>query len=272
MDARLSGQSTAAHLTALVEAARLLSSPLTLDGVLDALQSQACTLLGADGASIHLVAPDGRNFVRRRLSSFANLGNAEIAVGDLLPADAFMAEAVASGRAAFAPDFQHDPRVADDVAQVIPHVVSSLAAPLVADGETVGILLMHWSRRVEIDGGQIAVVEALASHAGVAIRNARLHEGAIEAARLEGTVKTARAVAHSINNHLTRVIAAAELLELELDGQARYAGLLSSILEAGDEAARFVARLQQALRFVEQPTPIGPALDLDRAVDIEASG
>jgi GAF domain-containing protein len=270
VDARLSDGS--AYLAALVEAARLVSSSLTLDGVLDALQSQARTLLGADGTSIHLVSPDGRNFVRRRLSSFANQGTTRIEVGDVLPPDQFIAEAVSRGQAVFAPDFQNDPRVADDVGRVVPHVVSSLVAPLVADGATVGILLMHWSRRVEVDGGQMAVVEALASHAGLAIRNAQLHEAAVEAARLEGTVKTARAVAHSVNNHLQRVIAAAELLQLELDGEARYAGLLTSILEAGDEAAHFVARLQQALRFIEQPTPIGPALDIERAADVEASG
>ena len=272
MGGRLSGQSTATQLAALVEAARLLSSALTLDDVLEALQAQAGALLGADGASIHLVAPDGRNFVRRRLSPFANRGQVAIEVGDLLSPDGFIAEAIATGRSAFAPDFQHDPRVADDVGRLIPDVVSSLVAPLVADRETLGILRMHWSRRVEVDEGQVAVVEALASQAGVAIRNARLHEAAVEAARLEGTVKTARAVAHSVNNHLTRVIAAAELLQLELDGELRYAGLLSSIVEAGEEAARFVARLQQALRFVEQPTPIGPALDVERSLDIGASG
>jgi GAF domain-containing protein len=272
MERSLSGPSTADHLAALVEAARLLSSSLTLDGVLEALQAQAGALLGADGASIHLVAPDGRNFIRRRLSSFVNRGEETVAVGDLLPPDGFISEAVTTGRAAFAPDFQRDPRVADDVGRVIPDVVSSLVAPLVADRETLGILLMHWSRPIEVDDGQIAVVEALASQAGVAIRNARLHEAAIDAARLEGTIKTARAVAHSVNNHLTRVIAAAELLELELGGEPRYAGLLSSIVDAGEEAARFVARLQHALRFVEQPTPIGPALDVERSVDIEASG
>jgi GAF domain-containing protein len=271
MEGRLGGQSTAIQLAALVEAARLLSSSLTLDDVLEALQAQAGALLGADGASIHLAAPDGRNFVRRRPSSFANGSQVQIAVGDLLPPDGFIAEAVATGRAAFAPDSQRDPRVADVVGRVSPDVVSSLVAPLVADRETLGILLMHWSRRVEVDDGQVAVVEALASQAGVAIRNARLHEAAVEAARLEGTFKTARAVAHSVNNHLTRVIAAAELLQLELDGELRYAGLLSSIVEAGEEAARFVARLQQALRFVEQPTPIGPALDVEGSVDIEAS-
>jgi GAF domain-containing protein len=272
MDDRLRAQSTAAQLAALVEAARLLSSPLTLDGVLDALQAEARRLVGADGASIHLLAPDGRNFVRRRLSTFANRGTEAIAVGDLLPPDGFISEAVATGRSAFAADFQRDPRVAEDVGRVIPHVVSSLVAPLVADGATMGILLMHWSRRVELDGGQVAVVEALASQAGVAIRNAQLHEAAVDAARLEGTVKTARAVAHSVNNHLTRVIAAAELLQLELNTEPRYAGLLTSIIDAGDEAAQFVARLQQALRFVEAPTPIGPILDLERAVDAEASG
>ncbi|HEY3108706.1 MAG TPA: GAF domain-containing protein [Chloroflexota bacterium] len=272
MDGRLSGQSTATQLAALVEAARLLSSSLTLDDVLEALQARAGALLGADGAAIHLAAPDGRNFVRRRLSGSANGGKAPIEAGDLLAPDGFIAEAVATGRVGFAPDFRHDPRAADDAGRAIPDVVSSLVAPLVADGETLGILLMHWSRRVEVDDGQIAVVEALASQAGVAIRNARLHEAAVEAARLEGTVKTARAVAHSVNNHLTRVIAAAELLQLELDGELRHAGLLSSIVEAGEEAARFVARLQQALRFVEQPTPIDPALHLERSVDIEARG
>jgi GAF domain-containing protein len=260
----------AAQLTTLLEATRLVSSSLALDDVLSALQDGARRLTGADGASIHLRAPDGRNFVRRRLSDFVRRGETDVRVGDILEADQFMLEAVETGRAAFAPDFQRDPRVAADVGRVVPHVVSSLVAPLRVEGDTLGILLMHWARRVELDPTQVAVVEALAAQAGIAIRNAQLHESLVASARLDGAVKTARAVAHSVNNHLGRVVASAELLQLELEGSLDAPGaasLLGTIIAASDDAARVVMQLQQTLRFVEQPTAVGPALDLERASD-----
>jgi GAF domain-containing protein len=260
--------SAATQLATLVEAARLLSSSLTLDGVLDALQAQARALLAADGAAIHLVAPDRRNFVRRQPADLAGSSGDAVEVGGLLRPDGFIAEAVSTARVAFAPD----PGLAEGVDRADAPAASSLVAPLIADGETLGILLVHWSRRVDLDPGQIAVVEALASQAAVAIYNARLHAAAVEAARLEGTVRTARAVVNSVDSQLTRVIAAAELLQLELEGERRCAGLLSSIVDAGEGAAQFVARLQHALRRVEPPTPIAPALDPDRVADVEASG
>jgi GAF domain-containing protein len=259
-------------VVALVEAARLVSSSLDLDVVLDALRDQARELVAADGASIHLLAPDGFNFVRRRLSPFANRGDVTIREGDLLRRDGFMHEAVESGCAVFARDFQNDPRVARDVGRVIPHVKSSLVAPIAAEGETLGILIAHWSRTVDLDDADCVVVEALARHAAVALRNARLHAAALDTARLEGAIKTSRSVAHSLNNDLARVVAAAELLQVELDGQPSVAPLLGTLLSASTQAAGFVGRLQQTLRFVEHDTPVGPALDVERATLPEAAG
>jgi GAF domain-containing protein len=268
------GDIAAAQLAALLDATRLVSSSLALEDVLSALQDCARRLTGADGASIHLSASDGRNFVRRRLSGFVAPGETRVQVGDILEADQFMLEAVETGRAAFASDFQRDPRVAGDVGRVIPQVVSSLVAPLRVEGDTLGILLMHWARRVELDATQVAVVEALAAQAGIAIKNAQLHESLVASARLEGAVKTARAVAHSVNNHLGRVVASAELLQLELDGRLEAPGatsLLETIVAASDDAARVIKQLQQTLRFVEQPTAVGPALDLERSSEDAAS-
>jgi GAF domain-containing protein len=125
------GASAATQLAALVEAARLLSSSLPLDGVLDALQAQARELLGADGAAIHLVAPDRRNFVRR-LATSASRSGAPVEVGELLRPDDFIAEAIATARVAFAPDGRHDPRLADEVGRATQPAVSSLVAPLIA--------------------------------------------------------------------------------------------------------------------------------------------
>jgi PAS domain S-box-containing protein len=91
-----------------------------------------------------------------------------------------------------------------------------------------------------------------------------------EAARLEGALLVARTAAHEINNALTPVVAAAELLPMRpgIASDPEVAALVSAMAEGAARAADWVARLQRITRIQVAASTMGPdrpLLDLDRS-------
>jgi PAS domain-containing protein len=84
-------------------------------------------------------------------------------------------------------------------------------------------------------------------------------------ARLEGAVKTARLVAHELNNKLGIITGYGELLSEQAEGDsARFA---EPMVKAAFEASDIVDRLQRLIRFEETGSPHGPMLDLGKSAD-----
>jgi GAF domain-containing protein len=161
---------------ALVEAARAVTSPIVrdLDAVLDALVAQAAQLLRTDGVTLHLVDPLSREFVRRRISQVAHGERAQ--PGTRFTPGPLGQEAMASGRPVFAAEFQHDPRVPAEARAELPTVQSSMALPLIVDGEVVGGLFAHWTQPHRMSAWELDVADAFGRQAALAVRNARLLE------------------------------------------------------------------------------------------------
>jgi hypothetical protein len=84
-------------------------------------------------------------------------------------------------------------------------------------------------------------------------------------ARLEGAIKTARVVAHELNNKLSLITGYGELLVETADGDV--SRVASVMLEAAFDSADIVDRLQRLIRFEEVGTPVGPMLDLGRSAE-----
>jgi hypothetical protein len=102
-----------------------------------------------------------------------------------------------------------------------------------------------------------------------------LHAALSDRARLDGAVKTARLVAHAVNNQLAFITGYAGLLldDFEGDGAGLTDGqaeMLRQVLSAAENAAAMIARLQRIARFEETDHGGGPMLDLEAATD--ASG
>lgn len=76
-----------------------------------------------------------------------------------------------------------------------------------------------------------------------------LHDAIAEGARLDGAIKTARLVAHQLNNQLSLVTGYGELLRDDVEGQT--ADFAARILKAAEDSARMIERLQQIIRFEE---------------------
>ena len=116
----------------------------------------------------------------------------------------------------------------------------------------------------------VSLAETLASYAGQAVARLRLEEERDRRTRLDGAMLVARTVAHEINNALAPVVGYAELLGMRSgvaqDPQSATFAKLS--VEAAEDAAAKVARLQRIVRLQEDVTPLGPAhpiLDMERS-------
>jgi PAS domain S-box-containing protein len=94
-----------------------------------------------------------------------------------------------------------------------------------------------------------------------------LHDAIAESGRLDGAIKTARLVAHQLNNQLSPVRGYSELIVDITDGDART--FAQRILRAADNATDTVGRLQRIIRFEETDAGGYTMLDLDAAAPPE---
>jgi PAS domain-containing protein len=90
-----------------------------------------------------------------------------------------------------------------------------------------------------------------------------LHAAIAAQGRLDGAIKTARLVAHQLNNQLAPIQGYGELLVEELEGEP--AALAGRIVHGARASAATVARLQRIIRFEETATAGFQMLDLDAA-------
>jgi GAF domain-containing protein len=264
---------------ALADAIRAVAAASSQDptAVLDVLAHQAEALLGCDGASIHLAEQhDGETIFRRvRVSDIGQRRG--VPPDSTWRADANVLRSLESGRVCFHERFQTDH--SEDV-RVLPwlrEIASALYAPLIVAGEPLGVLFAAWTSPRQSDPELLILADALARCAAVAVHNARLFAEAqrahaelerlvatiAESARLDGAIKTARLVAHEINNQLSPVRGYAEVLGDVLGGEQ--AELARRIMNGAEAAARTVARLQQIIRFEETETSGYRMLNLEAA-------
>jgi hypothetical protein len=83
-------------------------------------------------------------------------------------------------------------------------------------------------------------------------------------ARLDGAIKTARLVAHELNNRLTSLTGLGGMLAESDD--AAIADVAQRVVDSATEVGELVSRLQELKRFAETTSEAGsPMLDLDSA-------
>jgi PAS domain S-box-containing protein len=89
-----------------------------------------------------------------------------------------------------------------------------------------------------------------------------LHDALVERGRLDGAIKTARLVAHQLNNQLSLLTGYGELLAEEGEGET--AEFARGIVRGARSSAETIARLQRIIRFEEVDGGANyPMLDLD---------
>ncbi|MEO6445786.1 MAG: GAF domain-containing protein [Gemmatimonadaceae bacterium] len=162
---------------ALAEIVQHLNQSLELERIFTLIAEHAADLLGAAGATVTMVEGDVLRIV----------GAAGHAVGRFkgdLPKDTvFSGEALRRRRAVrttdlrLFPQWQHS---ADLLRECAPNAI---AAPLLVGDRAIGTVLVYGNPRRDFDEHEEELLQALASHAAVAVENARLYRAAARTAR-----------------------------------------------------------------------------------------
>jgi len=233
----------------LLSASRALSTTLDLQGLLRHFLRTLAKLIGADCVGAWMVKEDGEwldpvagyRVPRERLEDFQ-----EFRVSILK--HAFYAEAARTRRPVYTSDARTDTRIPAAMRERAPHR-TQLFVPVVAKGRMIaGFAAVWWEQAREFGEGELALMEAIANQAGVAIENARLFDE--NRRRVEEL-----SVLHDLSRAVTGQLDRAALIEALRSELARVLDAKNMVLILRDDER---GDLEVALRIadgVEDTTP-----------------
>jgi PAS domain S-box-containing protein len=156
---------------ALLKAGEALTSDLRFDVVIERLVQEMLLLVNADAAVCWTMVPGGSELVCR-----AVLGLSETEVGRTVPLDDAIGQAIASGK----PVLRQTPAAERGSTEF----AEELDAPISSFGEFRGVLGVR-SREPRFDESDLRLIEAFASLASIALRNAEAYEESERQAQVE---------------------------------------------------------------------------------------
>jgi PAS domain S-box-containing protein len=176
-NARLFTRMVKARQTAdvLREASAALSRSLDLDVVMETSLDYVQRLVPYDGANLILLGQDDELYVRASRGDWPwamseRLGRSAYEVGDLPD----LVELVREQKTVLIADTRHHPRWLP--ARGTDHALSLLGVPLIAGGKAIGIYVLHKNEAGFFTAEHVALAEAIAAMAAVAVQNAWLFE------------------------------------------------------------------------------------------------
>jgi signal transduction histidine kinase/CheY-like chemotaxis protein len=166
-----------AETQTLLSVSRALSSTLDLDALLRHFLRAVATTLGAECVGAWLVQEDGEwmepaagyRIPPERLAAFR-----EFRVS--LLKHAFYAEAERTRRPVFTSDAMHDSRLPAFMREQAPHRTQLFVPVVVNDRMIAGFAVVWWQTARDFAPDELALIEAIAAQAGVALENGRLFE------------------------------------------------------------------------------------------------
>jgi signal transduction histidine kinase len=278
---------TGAVLAALSAALRAVTLGSSLDRVLHQLAASARELVGARYAAIGVPEAEGDEFAQ-----FVTVGMSDELVAQLgpLPTTHGLLDAMLSDPSPYrTDDITRDPRFRGWWPSAHPRMHSFLGVPIVSAGDVIGAFYLTDKRGADaFTAGDEAAVVLLASHAAIAIDQARLFDDSRELALVEERGRLARelhdAMSQSLFSLQLSAEAAARLLPSDPEGAASalatvqalaaqvstelrttVEGLRPADLERDGLAATLVNQLTVAGRAHDVPVEleIGDGVDLD---------
>ncbi len=242
--------------------AQRITAGLSLDDVLASVLRAVEKVLDASSASIFLAGPGGTVGTRRFTTR--NTGQPHWDDHVQTRPDGLTATVLRSGEPAVVEDGLRDPRTSgigkgDNRTFV--------AMPIRYQDRTLGVLYANWRERRRIASRDLRLVETLATYGAIAVRNARVHEEAVEAARFDGVLLAARTIAHEINNDLALVMGMAEIAQMQARaGQPPDVSILDDVIQGAQRIATHVRQLQSVVRVEERHLrDLPPLLDLGQS-------
>jgi HD-GYP domain-containing protein (c-di-GMP phosphodiesterase class II) len=258
----------ATEFQTLYEVARTVSSSLRLESVLNLIVDSAAQVMNVKACAIRLLEPDTGLLTAR---AARGLSDAYLAKGPVRVAESAIDQRVLRGEtvtimnAAQDPDFQYG----EDAARE--GLTSVLSVPLRSRGEALGVIRVYAHSERHFDRDEIALLEAFANQAAVAIENASLYEDI-----RRNYYETVRALTIAIEardpatyGHSERVTAVcqrlADRLHMTSDQKEllRFGTILHDIGKIGVEKAALDARQSESMEqrlFYEMHPLIGRSI------------
>lgn len=178
------------RLNSLVEASKIINSTLNLDEVLRLILSTATKNTQADRGTIYLLDKD-----KNEIWSKSTQGGAVVEIR--LPLGVGIAGHVAkTGEIVSIEDAYKDSRFNHKIDETTGYTTKSiLCMPMRnKDGEIIGVFQILNKKNGRFSGEDVQFLDALSTHASLAIENARLYQEALEKKRLEGEMELAREI------------------------------------------------------------------------------
>jgi signal transduction histidine kinase len=202
-------------LKAVSDAMLAVASKLSVEEVLQRLVDSARELAGARYAALGI--PDGEGGFRRFLVS--GMSDQLIAAMGPLPRTHGMLGAMLDAAAPYrTEDIHEDPRFRGWWPRRHPDMRSFLGVPIVSGDEVIGAFyLTEKQGAATFDAEDEAVIELLASHAAIAITNARLYERSRELSIISERNRLALELHDVVSQKLFSVMLTAEAATAQLD-------------------------------------------------------
>lgn len=191
----------AQRLAALYRVSHFLGTSLDLDEVLTQVMDAVIELTGAERGFLMLIDPDTNNL---DLRAARNIERETLKRKDMEISRTVIQSVVESGEGVVTTDAQSDPRFAGHDSVIIFSLKSLLCAPLRARGRVAGVIYVdNRAQKGHFSSDDLALLEAFATPAAIAIENARLYTQTDQAlSERIGELETLSKIDHELNQSL----------------------------------------------------------------------
>ena len=228
-------------LEQLMEASKIINSTLNLDKLLGVILEAATLSLEADRGTLYLV-----DDLKQELWSKVAQGNDMVEIR--LPVGKGIAGHVAkTGEIINIPDAYSDPRFNPEVDKRTGYRTRNmLCMPMKnKDGKIIGVFQLLNKKSAAFERSDEQYIDALSSHASVAIENARLAQEMVQSERLSAVGRMASTIIHDIKNPMGTLRVYAQVMKKK-SGNEEAAKLADEMIHQVD---RFVNMAQEILDF-----------------------
>ena len=223
----------ATTLEGLIKVAERLASTLDLEEVFDIITESFAGLFPHLPFLLWTVDAEGKNLILRRYRGIPDPGVDSLAIGQGLAGYTALHKRLSTSY-----DLPDDPRVHNREFLIRENLKGYLGLPMMFRDEVRGVLSCFNRTGEPFSWDEVEVMQALASHAAIAIENATLFmkekelgEQLVHTTRLASMGEMAAAVAHELNNPLSGILGTAELLREALDREDPRQADISNIIE-----------------------------------------
>lgn len=176
------------ELEALFDVTSLLAATLDLRKALKLIARSAVEVIGAKGCSVRLLGPRRQ---RLEIKSYYNLSRRYLSKGAVALENSPIDLAALEGEVVQMPDMLNDPRVLYPDEARREGLRSGISLGLTGKRQSVGTLHVYKEEEGGFTQDEVRVLQALASHAAVAITNAQLHHESQEKRKIERELRVA---------------------------------------------------------------------------------